>query len=82
MTIDGVYIEPEPLTACPNCNSMDIEASGDDFDGMVNCNYCQLETYICYGTNAAIKVWNKRLNTHLWQFGWNDEKEEITTYFI
>ena len=85
MTIDGIYIEPDKILPCPNCNSTDVEASGDDFDGMVNCNYCKLETYICYGTNAAIKVWNKRTNIDKWQFGWNDDEydnEKIVTYNI
>jgi hypothetical protein len=52
---DNLLIAP-----CPNCQSTDIEDSGNDCDGMVNCNYCGLMTPICYGTKSAIKVWNER----------------------
>jgi len=56
------------LTLCPKCSSNNIEESGDDTDGMVNCNDCGLATYYCYGTKAAINVWNKRKNMELWNF--------------
>ena len=54
------------LTPCPDCGSLDVEESGDDFDGMVNCSKCGLATYLCYGTKTAIKVWNERINRIYW----------------
>lgn len=59
----GLYLLP-----CPNCNSEDVEESGDDFDGDVSCNNCSLTTHTCYGTKAAIRVWNKRSHTECWSF--------------
>jgi uncharacterized Zn finger protein len=54
------------LCSCPECGSDDVEESGDDFDGVVGCNKCGLMTYHCYGTKAAISVWNKRKKLELW----------------
>lgn len=56
------------LIECPNCGSLNIEDSGDDFDGEVNCNYCGLCTGICYGTESAIYIWNNRLKIERWYF--------------
>lgn len=58
----GLFLEP-----CPECQSVRVCESGDDFDGEVSCNDCGLSTYQCYGTKTAINVWNGRLNFKKWE---------------
>ena len=52
---------------CPICNALTVEESGDDFDGDVVCRNCNFATPVCYGTKAAIKLWNDRKNIEDWK---------------
>lgn len=56
------------ILPCPNCNSTDVEESGDDIDGQVNCNYCTLATPYFHGTRNAIHAWNNRSYNDDWGF--------------
>ena len=55
------------LLPCPICNALTVEESGDDFDGDVVCRNCNFATPVCYGTKAAIKLWNDRKNIEDWK---------------
>ena len=54
------------LLPCPECDALTVEESGDDFDGDVSCLNCGLLTPLCYGTKAAIRMWNDRKNIEDW----------------
>lgn len=66
--IPSKYHPELQIDVCPNCNSSDVEESGDDYDGMVNCNYCSLSTPTFTGTKSAINAWNKRAYKDKWYF--------------
>ena len=52
-----LHIEP-----CP-CGNIHPEVSGDDCDGMVDCDTCGRSTPgYCHGTKSAIKWWNLHRN--------------------
>lgn len=65
---------------CPSCKSSNTVASGDDCDGMVNCEDCSLSTPICYGTKSAILIWNAQTFMEQWCF--MDEKAAIDCDYV
>jgi hypothetical protein len=71
-------MKPE-LNPCPNCNSLNVEVNGDDFDADVYCNDCSLCTPVCFGINTAVNVWNGRVNTKKWSFL---KEQTMVSYYI
>ena len=55
------------LSSCPRCGGSNVREHGDDFDGDVACEDCDLTCPVCLGTRSAVSYWNACAKDGRWK---------------